>query len=59
MDPGKVVSYLWDKSRIIATPIIHPEFKCVRITPNVYTTLAEIDRFGDVMEDLIRRGLPA
>ena len=59
MPPGKVVSYLWDKHRIISTPIDHPEFKCVRITPNVYTTLAEIDRFGDVMEDLIRKGLPA
>jgi selenocysteine lyase/cysteine desulfurase len=59
MLPGKVVSHLWDKHRIIVTPIEHPEFKCVRVTPNVYTTLAEIDRFGDVMEDLIRKGLPA
>ena len=59
MLPGKVVSHLWDKHRIISTPIDHPEFKCVRITPNVYTTLAEIDRFGDVMEDLIRKGIPA
>ena len=58
MAPGKVVSHLWDKHRIIVTPIDHAEFKCVRVTPNVYTTLAEIDRFGDVMEDLIRKGLP-
>ena len=58
-EPGKVVSHLWDKHRIISTPISHPEFKCVRITPNVYTTIAEIDRFGDAMEDLIRKGLPA
>ena len=59
MVPGKVVSHLWDRHRIIVTPIDHPEFKCVRVTPNVYTTLAEIDRFGDAMEDLIRKGLPA
>jgi selenocysteine lyase/cysteine desulfurase len=58
-EPGKVVSHLWDKHRIIATPISHPEFKCVRVTPNVYTTLAEIDRFGDAMEDIVRKGLPA
>jgi selenocysteine lyase/cysteine desulfurase len=31
----------------------------LRITPNVYTTTAEIDRFADVMEDLLRKGLPA
>jgi selenocysteine lyase/cysteine desulfurase len=59
MEPGKVVGHLWDRHRIIATPINHPEFKCVRVTPNVYSTLAEIDRFGDAMEDLIRKGLPA
>src|SRR5712691_5953000 len=50
VDVGKLVSYLWDKQRIIVTPIVHPEFSCVRVTPNVYTTLAEIDRFADVME---------
>jgi len=38
---------------------VHQEFSCVRVTPNVYTTVAEIDRFGDVMEDVIRKGLPA
>jgi selenocysteine lyase/cysteine desulfurase len=59
MEPGRVVSHLWDKHRIIVTPINHPEFKCLRVTPDVYTTLGEIDRFGDVMEDLIRNGLPA
>jgi selenocysteine lyase/cysteine desulfurase len=59
IEPNKIVSHLWDKHRIIVTPINHAEFKCVRVTPNVYTTLAEMDRFGDAMEDLIRTGLPA
>ena len=59
IDPKKLVAHLWDKHRIIVTPIVHQEFSCVRVTPNVYTTVAEIDRFGDVMEDVIRKGLPA
>ena len=59
MDPNKLVAYLWDKHRMIVTPIVHKEFSCVRVTPNVYTTVAEIDRFGDVMEGVIRKGLPA
>ena len=59
LDVNKLVTYLWDKHRIIVTPIVHQEFTCVRVTPNVYTTVAEIDRFGDVMEDVIRKGLPA
>jgi selenocysteine lyase/cysteine desulfurase len=59
LEPGKIVSHLWDKHRIIVTPINHAEFKCVRVTPNVYTTLAEIDRFAEVMEGIVRNGLPA
>src|SRR5258708_1291533 len=40
LDVGKVTAYLYDKQRIIVTPIVHPEFNCLRITPNVYTTAA-------------------
>jgi len=59
LDVGKLAGFMFDKHRIIVTPIAHPEFNCLRITPNVYTTLAEIDRFGDVMEDVLRKGMPA
>jgi len=59
LDVNKVTGYLYDKHRIIVTAIAHPEFNCLRITPNVYTTLAEVDRFADVMEDVLRNGLPA
>ena len=59
MDVNKLVAYLWDKHRLIVTPIVHKEFSCVRVTPNVYTTTAEIDRFSDVMEEVIGKGLPA
>ncbi len=59
LDVGKLATFMFDKHRIIVTPIAHPEFNCLRITPNVYTTLAEIDRFCEVMEDVLRKGLPA
>ena len=59
LDVNKLVAFLWDKHRILVTPIVHKEFSCMRVTPNVYTTLAEIDRFADVMEDVLRKGLPA
>src|SRR5436309_9624493 len=58
LDVGKVASLLFDRHRIIVTPIAHPEFNCLRITPNVYTTLGDIDRFGDAMEEVIKKGLP-
>jgi len=50
VDTNKAVQQLWDKWRIIATPINHAEYTGIRVTPNVYTTLEEIDTFGDAME---------
>ncbi|MGH2568321.1 MAG: aminotransferase class V-fold PLP-dependent enzyme, partial [Bacteroidota bacterium] len=58
IDPGAIGSYLFDKHRIFVTPILHEEFRGLRITPNVYTTLHELNRFCDVMETIARKGLP-
>jgi selenocysteine lyase/cysteine desulfurase len=58
VNPSAIGSYLFDKHRIFTTPIIHEEFHGIRITPNVYTTLGELDRFCGVMEMIARRGLP-
>jgi len=56
-DPYKLSSYLWDKHRIWTVAIVTPgEYQGLRITPNVYTTLEEVDTFADVMEDLVKRG---
>jgi selenocysteine lyase/cysteine desulfurase len=52
MEPGAITSKLWEKWRILATPISHAEYRGIRITPNVYTTLEEIDIFGDAMETI-------
>ncbi|HEY7057716.1 MAG TPA: aminotransferase class V-fold PLP-dependent enzyme, partial [Vicinamibacterales bacterium] len=49
---AKVVAQLWDKWRIIATPIVHAEYEGVRVTPNVYTTLEEIDTFSEAMKKI-------
>ncbi len=59
MDPGKLAEHLFQSHRIIVTPIVHAEFRGLRITPNVYTTLEEVDTFCAVMEKVIRSGLPA
>src|SRR5215813_4282480 len=54
-----VGNYLFNKHHIFTTPIVHEEFQGIRITPNVYTTLGELDRFCDLMETIARKGLPA
>ena len=48
----KVVEHLWTRWRIIATPIVHAEYEGVRVTPNVYTTLEEVDTFAGALERL-------
>jgi selenocysteine lyase/cysteine desulfurase len=59
LDPAKVAAHLFATRRIIVTPIVHKEFQGLRITPNVYTTLQEIDIFCEAMEEIIRKGLAA
>ena len=54
---AKVVTRLWDRWRIIATPITHEEFEGLRVTPNVYTTLEEIDTFAAAMEQIAAKGV--
>ncbi len=65
-DIPAVVSALWTRWRIVATPIVFapsdpadPEaapgpvqFAGVRVTPNIYTTLDEIDRFAEAFRVL-------
>ena len=59
LDQGKIGSYLFSKHHIFTTPIVHEEFTGLRITPNLYTTLPELDRFCEVMTSIVRNGLPA
>ncbi len=60
-EPGKLSEHLWDKYHIMTVPIITGnEYQGLRITPNVYTTLEEIDTFTEAMEKIIRWGsIPA
>ena len=48
----QAVARLWERWRIIATPIVHTEYEGLRITPNVYTTIEEIDTFAGAMEKI-------
>jgi selenocysteine lyase/cysteine desulfurase len=52
-----MVSHLWKNYRILVTPIGHPEFSGIRVTPNVYTTVSEVDRFCAAVEETLRTGV--
>lgn len=57
LDFGKLGGWLLSKHRIVNTPIQHAEFTGLRITPNVYTTVDEIDTFADKMTEAIKKGI--
>lgn len=57
VDSSELTAYLWDEHRIIVVPIKHEEFQGIRVTPCVYTTLEELDRFCDAMEHVASKGI--
>ena len=57
LDNVKLGEWLMAKHRIVTTPIVHAEFKGIRITPNVYTTVDEIDVFADKVLVAIKTGI--
>jgi isopenicillin-N epimerase len=66
IDSNKLVPYLWDKYRIVITTVGHENtkdpsltYRGLRVTPNIYTPLEEIDTFVEAMQNVLTKGLPA
>jgi selenocysteine lyase/cysteine desulfurase len=59
VDSTALAKHLFDSRRIIVVPIKHAEFEGLRVTPCVYTTTDEVDRFAEAIEQVIAKGLPA
>jgi selenocysteine lyase/cysteine desulfurase len=57
MDMGKLGGWLATEHHIVTTPMVTDEFKGMRITPNIYTTLDEVDTFADRVIKAIRTGV--
>jgi selenocysteine lyase/cysteine desulfurase len=57
LDSVKLGNWLYEKYHIVNTPIVHPEFQGIRITPNVYTMPQEIDTFTDAVTKAIKVGI--
>ena len=57
LDARELTGWLHSQHRIFTVAITHPEFEGVRVTPNVYTTPDEVDRFAEKMLRAIDRGI--
>lgn len=65
IDVGDLSRFLLDKYRIVnvglkggAPPNQVFDYQCLRVSPNIYTTLEEIDTFIGAMEDALKNGVP-
>jgi isopenicillin-N epimerase len=65
IDVRQLARFLMDKYRIVAVPLVGGappnsvfDYQALRVSPNVYTTLEEIDTFVEAMEEAMKSGVP-
>lgn len=54
VDVNKLTSYLFNKHKIFTVAINFEEYSGIRVTPNVYTLISEMDLFADVLEKVAK-----
>ena len=66
VDPRALSQHMMDRYRIVVNAVSGGtppaqvfDYSGLRVTPNVYTTLEEIDTFAQAMLDVAKNGLPA
>ncbi len=59
IETGSLQSWLWKKRRILTVAIKHDEFNGLRVSPSVYSTYEEVDRFCEAIEHAIQHGIPS
>jgi isopenicillin-N epimerase len=64
MSPADLTAFMFNKYRIVTVAIdrrsqnLDLDYAGIRVTPNIYTTLEEIDTFAAAMEDALKNGVP-
>jgi selenocysteine lyase/cysteine desulfurase len=57
IDANALTDHLERKYRIHVRPrVVEKELNCIRVTPNVFTTLEEVDFFSEAIEEISRKG---
>ncbi len=49
---------MWEAHGILLAGIGHPDCDGLRVSPSVYSTPEEVDRFCEAIESVLTRGLP-
>ena len=59
IDPVALRNHLWVRHRIRVRPIRTPWVRGIRVSAGLHTSFSELDRFLEVLQPVIRFGLPA
>ena len=59
LEMDKLRGWLLGRHKVVTTALLHDEFTGLRVTPNVYTTLDEVDRFAELLLVAMRQGIAA
>ncbi|MBR9923301.1 MAG: aminotransferase class V-fold PLP-dependent enzyme [Bacteroidetes bacterium] len=54
LEPGKLYNHLFQEKKILTSPVNHLDARGVRISPNIYTQLEELDYFVEAIEEMDR-----
>lgn len=59
IESDKLSAYLWEDQKIIAAPekILSPELEGIRVSPNIFTTLEELDRLVSSLKKVMKSSL--
>ena len=58
IDPVELRNHLWERHRIRVRPIRTPHVRGIRVSAGLHNSRSELDRFLEVMNPIIRFGLP-
>jgi selenocysteine lyase/cysteine desulfurase len=65
IDVRQLARFMMSKYRIVVVPLVGGappnsvfDYQALRVSPNVYTTLEEVDTFVEAMEDAAKNGVP-
>ena len=52
MTPNALMTALFDRYKIHTVGIDYEDIHCVRVTPHVYTTIADLDKLVDAIGEI-------
>jgi selenocysteine lyase/cysteine desulfurase len=57
-DGGDICPKLFESKKIFVTPIVYEKLNCVRVSPNIYNSIRELDRLLDGISEIAKADPP-